>query len=399
MLLSESVMIQWNGYIRKYYEEKGYTWTKQNDWFECKIDDIQKNNKELIKVKCDYCYTEYEISVQRYNQNRNRCVIKKDACKKCKGLKLKEANLLKYGVENVKQLESVKLKDKETCLNKYGVENVMYLDEFKDKLKETMIDRYNVENPMSVDEFKDKMFKTNIDRYGNKCTLRNNEIKQKMINNNLEKYGVKFYSQSEEWIKTVKENNTNKYGVEWIMQTDEWKNKIKKICIEKYGVDNISKDIDIKIKKSETFYKNGTVSTSKQQLYLCKLLNGILNYSDNTPSLDIAFPKEKIYIEYNGSGHDLCVKRGNMSQQEFNNRERARYHYMKKLGWKAIFIQSIYDYLPSDEIIIEEIKKAKKWFSENSFNHSHYMINIGNKINDDKFGKLRKINYEDLKEV
>jgi hypothetical protein len=70
---------------------------------------------------------------------------------------------------------------------------------------------------------------------------------------------------------------------------------------------------------------------------------------------------------------------------------------MKNLGWKGIFINSPRDYLPSDDIIIQEINKAKEWFKINEKYHSHYNIDIGILINDEKFGKLRKIKEKDLK--
>jgi len=249
---------------------------------------------------------------------------------------------------------------------------------------------------MYVNEFKDKIKETNLERYGTECSMNNEEIRSKIIQNNVEKYGVEYYSQTDECKDKVKQTSLDKFGKEYYMQTDEWKDKIIETCNDKYGVDNISQTQDVKNKKSESFYKNGTVKTSNQQRYLWKLLGGELNYSNETPSLDIAFPNEKIYLEFNGSGHDLCVKMGNMTQSQHDNRERARYYYMKKRGWKGIFINSSRDYLPTDEIILDEINKAKEWFSIEGKNHSHYNIDIGILINDEMYGKLRKIKEKDL---
>ena len=59
------------------------------------------------------------------------------------------------------------------------------------------------------------------------------------------------------------------------------------------------------------------MATSKQQLYIHSLLGGELNYCTGKCFLDIAFLDEKIYLEYDGGGHDLSVKLGNMSKEEF----------------------------------------------------------------------------------
>lgn len=397
MLLTKTVKINWTGYNKKWYENKGYIFTNKNDEFEVKVEDLQLNSKILVDVKCDYCDEIYEITYQKYKNNRDKCVAKKDACKNHKYEKLKEANIIKYGVENVKQLESSKEKARQTSLYRYGSTNVMKIDKYKDKLKETLIEKYGVENIMYVDEVKEKIKQTNLERYGVECTMNNEEIRNKIIQNNIEKYGVPYYSQTEECKEKVIQTNLDKFGSEWYMQTNEWKNRIIETCNERYGVNNISQISDIKIKKAESFYKNATVCTSNQQRYLWNLLGGELNYSNDTPSLDIAFPNEKIYIEFNGSGHDLCVKIGTMTQLEHDKRERARYYYMKKRGWKGIFINSPRDYIPSDEIILEEINKAKEWFKIEGKNHSHYNIDIGMFINDEKYGKLRKIKEKDLK--
>jgi hypothetical protein len=198
-----------------------------------------------------------------------------------------------------------------------------------------------------------------------------------------------------------KESNLIKYGVENTFQVDNIKAKSKETVKNKYGFENVSYVNEIKMKRNNTMYKNQSVISSRQQQYLNKILGGILNYSDGTiPNLDIAFIKDKIYIEYDGSGHELSVKYNNMTKKEFIEREKRRYYYLKKCGWKGIFIKSICDYLPSDEVIINEFNKALEWFKSNENGHSHYNIDIGNKINDEKYGKLRKITDKDLeKEV
>jgi hypothetical protein len=72
---------------------------------------------------------------------------------------------------------------------------------------------------------------------------------------------------------------------------------------------------------------------------------------------------------------------------------------LKSLGWKQIKIISYCDYLPSDEVLLEEYNKALEWFKSDDNGHWHYNINIGNKKIDDVYGQLRRITENDLKAV
>ena len=51
-------------------------------------------------------------------------------------------------------------------------------------------------------------------------------------------------------------------------------------------------------------FPTGTVVASYQQRYLHRLLGGEMNYSIDWSFLDIAYPERKVYIEYDGSGHN-----------------------------------------------------------------------------------------------
>jgi len=106
MIISKTLMVRWNGFTRKWYEDKGYKWTKLNEYFECKIEDVQLNSTVKVEAKCDYCG---EIFYPEYRQLLSaRGIINKDCCsnRKCMGLKSKESNMKIYGVENHTQLES-----------------------------------------------------------------------------------------------------------------------------------------------------------------------------------------------------------------------------------------------------------------------------------------------------
>jgi hypothetical protein len=199
-----------------------------------------------------------------------------------------------------------------------------------------------------------------------------------------------------------KELNMLRYGVENQFQREEIKNNLEYFYMNSFGSTHPMRNADIKEKAMKTMSDNNGIECSRQQIYLCKLFNGKLNFVDNSTkgfAIDIALVDKKIAIEFAGSGHNLQVKFGNMTAKEFENKEIVRYQILKRNGWKQIHINSNQDYLPSDEVLLKEYNQALEWFNSSGKGHSHYNINIGNKINDVKFGKLRKIKEKDLKEV
>jgi len=214
---------------------------------------------------------------------------------------------------------------------------------------------------------------------------------EKMKETNLNKYGYEWYTQTEIGRNNLSENksmyakeNVNKakitlnekFGVDNVFQLQEVKNKSKETIKRKYGVEHIMK-LDkykniVNKKRLITLYENGTAPRSKQQIYLHNLLGGELNYPVSNCSLDIAYPEEMIYIEYNGGGHDLSVKIGKLTPAQFKNQENKRYFYLKSLGWKQICIDCPNDILPSDDEIIKIINNAKI----NLSNSYHQIVNF-----------------------
>lgn len=337
--------------IETYINNKGKIAVKKNTSILVKVEDLKINAPIKIIYSCDYCGKQVEIKYCDYMRHYpNGIKDDKDCCLKCSPLK-----------------------SKEKLIDRYGVDNPMYLDFAKENLKNTNLKKYGVSVPINSKDYSERIKKENI-----------------------KKYGVPYYNMTEECKLRIRNTNMKRYGKEYHTQTDEWKDKLKNIIQERYGVDNVSQIGEIKLKKANTFYKNGTVATSRQQYYLHNILGGELNYSCNTPCLDIAFPNEKIYIEFNGSGHNLNVKLGDLTQEEFDKKELARYYYLRNNGWKCFIINSPRDYLPTEDILISEFNKAKEWFKTDKKEHNHYVMNIGLVMEDEKYGKLRKIKDNDL---
>jgi len=259
--------------------------------------------------------------------------------------------------------------------NKDACENCRQL-----KQDESYFDKHGVKNTFELEETKIKIRATNLDRYGFENSVKNYLVQQKAKDTCMERYGVDNASKSE-----------------------EVKQKIVDTMQERFGVDNIMELEEYRMKIADTLSKNHSVATSRQQIYLHRLFGGTLNYSEYTPILDIAFPETNTYIEYNGGGHNLRVKLGQMTKEEFRNQELRRYHYLKGKGWSAIFIDSDTDLLPSDEILQRLLNMGKEYLLSGErwvkFDLDNGKIIFNKSKIDYDYGKLRKITEKDLEEV
>lgn len=168
------------------------------------------------------------------------------------------------------------------------------------------------------------------------------------------------------WEK-VKKTNLEKYGVDNVMKTEEGKERFKKSFFDKYGTDNPMKVPEFREKLMQTlgssneieefeskngkkYYKYKGYPISQGQYKFYEVLGGELNYLiDNMYCVDILFDN-KIYFEYNGTGHELDVKMGKMTEEEFQAKEAKRYYTLKGKGYK----QFIYKSLKSEYNISEE---------------------------------------------
>lgn len=219
------------------------------------------------------------------------------------------------------------------------------------KAKETNKIRWGCENPFQNEEIKAKCRQTNLERFKVEHPLQSKEIQDKMQSTVFQRFGVKNASQSE-IIKQKKIDSYYKhFGVSHPMHVDNIKEKQAK------GMD-------------------GKIRTSKQQRYLHKLYGGELNYKIGYFFADICLPDEKIVIEYNGGGHDLNVKTGKMTQEEYEQREIVRENIIKRQGYRTITIISSKDLLPSDTILLQMLNESRTYF--NSTQHTWIEYNIDN---------------------
>lgn len=128
ILVSKEVKTKWNGRLRKYYEDKGYVWTGTRSEFFVKVEDLSRCSEVYIDVKCDYCFTDKTIMYRDYYKSINNPYVKKYCCNNCKEIKIKECNLLKYGVENPMSIKE--LHDKQSALYRADI-NIVKRDFLK----------------------------------------------------------------------------------------------------------------------------------------------------------------------------------------------------------------------------------------------------------------------------
>lgn len=237
-----------------------------------------------------------------------------------------------------------------------------------------------------------------IEKYGvyscNKC------LHYKSEKTNLEKYGTEHYSSTLECKEKIKNTCLANYGTDCPSKCEEIKEKTRNTNLQRYGVEWTMQSQKVKEKANETLCKNGTQKTSKQQLYLCSIFCGEINYPISCYATDICIPKEKLAIEYDGGGHDLRVVLGRLTQEEFDQKELIRDKVIKREGYKIMRIISRHDYLPSDIILLQMLSQAKEYFSNTNHTWINYdidnsrMINAENKDTDGVFfdyGELRRI--------
>ena len=178
-----------------------------------------------------------------------------------------------------------------------------------------------------------KMMKTSLERYGNVCSLRNPIIEKKMKENNLKKFGVEYPLQNKEILKKTKCN-----------------------VLE------------------ESFFER---ITSKQQKKIHNLFGGILNYQIYPYIVDIFFPEERIYFEYDGGGHNLSVKLKQKEEKQFEKEQEIRTLYLKDKGLKEF---RIIDSSKKGKLLEDnDMRKIKnKAFNLLSKEYTSYIYNIDN---------------------
>ena len=316
MILSKEAEVQWQRRNIKHYKEKGYVYTAIGDYFNVRIEDLSQGSHVAIQVSCDSCGEKSNRPYKQVLAQRGKNEYDDlDYCTKC-----------------------AKSKSKKTNLKNYGVENPMHVNEFKEKQRNNIEEKYGVPYP-----------------------LQNKDVLAKMVETNREKYGYDYVTQVPEIKERFHSTNVERYGGTTPFSSLDVRNKAKETLVKNYGVDNPTKNPIIRGRALTSLKENNSISTSSQQTHIHNIIGGELNHLEGNAFLDIAYPNEKVYVEYDGGGHNLGVKLGNISAEEFEQREKRRYFHLLDKGWNCIRIICPSDKLPTDNEIIEFVNNC---FSE-----------------------------------
>lgn len=419
MILTKEVQIKISAPNVNYYKSKGYD-VSVGDTVSIKVEDLNRNNPVKIKVMCDMeeCYDTKEIRYDSYLITMSRQGIYR--CRKCSRELARKTTLDRYGVPNAAMLPEIKEKVKQTHFEHYGCYYNFQDENFKKNLQEKNIQKYGVPYPQQNEEVKEKTRQTNLLRYGVEYVSQAEEVKEKARNTCLEKYGVDSVLKVPEVQAKILATNMEKYGVEHTSCLPEVKEKFKNTCLQKYGVEYPLQSPEILVKQQntlmqhygvktpmknkeiakkvkESLYENGIVATSKPQLYLAKLFNFEINYPIKYWNVDMCDIENKIVVEYDGGGHDLNVKMGTISQEEFDRKEMVRDIAIVDQGYKIIHIISHRDRFPTDDILLKMYSDAFDYFSSTSHTWVKYDIDNGLMINAEhkngtsyKYGELTR---------
>ena len=218
MIISKTVQVNICNSNIKYYKEIRYNNIKNGDKIEVEINNLPRNSHVFIKCVCDYCGQPKDIAYKTYLKQIN-CLSKKYACKNCVGKKVRESNMIKYGVPSPMCLKSIQEKSKQTTLKHFGVQNGSQSPEVKQKIKNTNFEKYGVSSITKLLEFQERLKETRIKKYGVPYMLQLPEIQQKVRNTTLERYGVENASQSNSIKQKKKDTLLKNYGVEYPSQS------------------------------------------------------------------------------------------------------------------------------------------------------------------------------------
>lgn len=342
----QTILVRWNPRNKKYYCEKGYTFTKINDVLKIKVEDLQPCSHLMVVAICDYCGREYEVSMTNYTRSiKDRNKI---ACKFCKSLKTKDSLEEKYGVPVSFLIPEVQEQIKTANLEKYGCENVLSNLGIREKVKKTMMDRHGAEHPAQSSEILNKIKNTTYSHYGAFCIFGNKNMRERISNTMREKYG---------------ESNSG--------LIKRFVDKAKETCLERYGGESSQCSPEIRQKSFETMKGNNGIPTSRKEQELVSMIKDLFGEENSFPqyildkiSLDclVYVNDMQIDIEYDGW----------YWHKNQTEKDKRRDYYTISRGIKVLRYRSNGS-LPSTELLQEDIQKLT---TTNKKIIVHYLDNI-----------------------
>lgn len=209
------------------------------------------------------------------------------------------------------------------------------------KIAASNIQNYGVVNVMQVPKYADKMHQTCLNKYGVEMPLQNQDIWNKTQETLIAKYGV-----------------TNCAYIPDVVQ------KRKDTMQERYQCDYPYQNPDILDRVHQSYQKNGTAPTSKKQLELCSMLDGIYGHCD------LNVPCDKVILDcvldINGIKLDIEYD-GWYWHKDRTTKDRCRDNFVKSMGYKILRIIAYENKLPTEQELCEAINiltTTNKWFKK-----------------------------------
>jgi hypothetical protein len=185
-----------------------------------------KHTKQLLELLCK-CGKKWLTNFSNLRR--------KSYCRYCALEQRKTTILSKYGVENISQLNTIKIKKTETCMKNFGVEYPLQSKNIMNKTINTVQNKYGVcnvskascvrqklENIKWTEKRREKFTKTSIEKFGVSHPFKSIKVREKIKKTMFERYGVKYPGAIiGHWDKAVK-TWINKYGVSHPLHNDEF---------------------------------------------------------------------------------------------------------------------------------------------------------------------------------
>lgn len=364
-LLDCNVIIKITNRNAKFYKELGYEVkrTKEAQTLVVKNKDVNPTSGSNIYVMCDYCGKIFQTrAIDFYKRNS----IKKVACSNCIWFKTSETIQEKYGCKCYTQTAEYKEKTKKTSQQKYGSDYFISSDAWKNKAAQVFLERYGVTSYAKTEECKEKTKNTVRKKFNCDYVSQNEDVKRKQKETLQRKYGVDCYFQASDFKKKSIETSLKRYGTIFPSQSNQIKEKTKQSCLEKYGVTSYTKTAENRERCRTQLQKQGCLQSSKGQELICEIVGGKINSPFHGFFLDVLY-EDWLDIEYNGGGHDLQVKLGQTTQEDFNKKEARRSAAILSYGLKQLILINEQDQLLDEAKLtlmlfeaIEELRTTNK---------------------------------------
>lgn len=142
MILTRKIKVKVVSKNIETYKKLGYD-VEINKEIVVNVKDLPLNSRKIVNVRCDNCKITKKVRFCDYMSVYNK--KNKYFCSDCKGESIKVGVNKKYGVNNVFQLESTKIKTKKTCNELYGFDHHLQNKDILQKQIDTNQKLYGVD--------------------------------------------------------------------------------------------------------------------------------------------------------------------------------------------------------------------------------------------------------------